>query len=146
MYYMERTMSSSKTRADRQLGRLRPLRTLRSPSMNRSSPNTPAFRASADQGLFSSATARPQHRAADGGRPDAAHLAAAYAFSLARNHPFLDGNKRTAFVVMDLFADLNRWKLEADDAECISAIESVAAQGLPETNLAVRVRSHIARE
>jgi len=99
-----------------------------------------------DEGLFLSAMARPQNVAAYGERPDAADLAAAYAFGLARNHPFLDGNKRTAFVVMELFLNLNGWMLEADDAECISTMESVAAGDLSEKKLADWLRSHIARE
>lgn len=99
-----------------------------------------------DEGLFSSAMARPQNLAAYGDRPDAADFASAYAFGLARNHPFLDGNKRTAFVVMELFLNLNGWVLKADDAECISTMESVAAGDLPEKNLADWLRSHIERE
>ena len=99
-----------------------------------------------DRGLFSSAMARPQDRAAYGDRPDAADLAAAYRFGLARNHPFLDGNERTAFVVMELFLNLNGWTLEADDVECISTRESVAAGELPEKNLAAWLRSHMVRE
>lgn len=99
-----------------------------------------------DEGLFLSAMARPHNMAAYGDRPDAADLAAAYAFGLARNHPFLDGNKRTAFVVMELFLTLNGWTLNADDAECISTMESVAAGDLPEKNLAVWLRSHLVRE
>jgi len=99
-----------------------------------------------DEGLFLSAMARPQNLAAYGDHPDAADLAAAYAFGLARNHPFLDGNKRTAFVVMELFLSLNGWTLDADDAECISSMESVAAGDLPEKNLAAWLRSHLVRE
>jgi len=99
-----------------------------------------------DEGLFLSAMARPQNLAAYGNRPDAADLATAYAFGLARNHPFLDGNKRTAFVVMELFLNLNGCALEADDAECISVMESVAAGDLPEKDLATWLRSHISRE
>lgn len=99
-----------------------------------------------DQGLFSSAMARPQNLAVYGESPDAADLAAAYAFGLARNHPFFDGNKRTAFVVMELFLNLNGWILDADDVECISTTESVAAGDLSESNLAAWLRSHITRE
>ena len=99
-----------------------------------------------NEGLFSSALARAQNVAAYGDRPDAADLAAAYAFGLARNHPFLDGNKRTAFVVMELFLSLNGWTLDAVDAECISAMESVAAGDLQEKNLAAWLRSHLARD
>lgn len=99
-----------------------------------------------DEGLFSSAMARPQNLAAYGDHPDAAGLAAAYGFGLSRNHPFLDGNKRTAFVVMELFVNLNGWILEADDADCISTMESVASGSLPEKDLAEWLRSHIARK
>ena len=99
-----------------------------------------------DEGLFSSAMARPQNLLAYGDRPDAAALAASYGFGLARNHPFLDGNKRTAFVVMELFLNLNGWMLNADDAECISTMQSVAAGDLPEKDLAAWLRTHSIRE
>jgi len=99
-----------------------------------------------DEGLFLSAMARPQNLAAYGDRPDAADLAASYAFGLARNHPFLDGNKRTAFVVMELFLNLNGWTLEADDAECISTMESVAGGDMREKDSAAWLRSHIERK
>jgi death-on-curing protein len=98
-----------------------------------------------DEGLFSSAMARPQNRAAYGDRPDAADLAAAYAFGLARNHPFLDGNKRTAFVVMELFLNLNGWTLDADDAVCISMMLKLAAGKLSEEMLAKWLRGPIER-
>lgn len=90
--------------------------------------------------------ARPQNLAAYGDRPDAADLAATYAFGLARNHPFLDGNKRTAFVVMELFLNLNGWTLKADEAECISRMLSLAAGDLPESDLASWLRSQMKRE
>ena len=62
-----------------------------------------------DAGLFESALARPENLAAYGA-PDAAALAAAYGWGLARNHPFVDGNKRTAFVATELFLMLNGLK------------------------------------
>ena len=99
-----------------------------------------------DEGLFLSAMARPQNLAAYGNRPDAADLAAAYAFGLARNHAFLDGNKRTAFVVMELFLNLNGWALKAEDAECISTMEAVAAGELAEKRLAAWLRSHLVKD
>ena len=67
-----------------------------------------------DHGLFESAMARPQNLAAYG-EPDAAALAAAYGFGLAKNHAFVDGNKRTAFVALELFLELNGFVLAADD-------------------------------
>ena len=90
--------------------------------------------------------ARPQNLAAYGNRPDAADLAAAYAFGLARNHAFLDGNKRTAFVVMELLLNLNGWALKAEDAECISTMEAVAAGELAEKRLAAWLRSHLVKD
>lgn len=99
-----------------------------------------------DEGLFLSAMARPQNLEAYRDRPDAADLAAAYAFGLARNHPFLDGNKRTAFVVMELFLNLNGWTLDADNAVCISMMLTLAAGELSEEMLAKWLRGHIERD
>lgn len=99
-----------------------------------------------DEGLLSSALARPQNQAAYGEDPDAVDLAAAYAFGIARNHPFLDGNKRTAFVVMELLINLNGWILEAEDPECISTMESLAAGDLSENDYAAWLRLRVTRE
>jgi death on curing protein len=99
-----------------------------------------------DEGLFLSAMARAKNLAAYGDHPDASDLVAACAFGLARNHPFLDGNKRTAFVVMELFLNLNGCTLGADDAECITTMESLAAGELSEQKLANWLRSHIATD
>jgi len=79
-----------------------------------------------DRGLFESALARPRNQAAYG-EPDAAELAAAYAFGIARNHAFVDGNKRTALVALEFFLDLNGRELVADDAQCVLVILSVAS-------------------
>ena len=98
-----------------------------------------------DEGLLSSALARPHNLEAYGNNPDAAALAAAYAFGIARNHPFLDGNKRTAFVVMELFLNLNGWALDADDAVCISMMLTLAAGKLSEEMLAKWLRGHLAK-
>ena len=99
-----------------------------------------------DAGLFSSAMAKPQNVAAHGDRPDAADLAATYASGLARNHPFLGGNKRTAFVVTELCLNLNGWTLHADEAECISTMQFVAAGDFPEKDLAAWLRPHRERK
>jgi death on curing protein len=96
-----------------------------------------------DVGLLSSALARPLNLDAYGDNPDAASLAAAYAFGIARNHPFLDGNKRTAFVVMELFLNLNGWILTSDDADCISTLLALAAGNLSEKTVADWLREHI---
>ncbi|MBA4767760.1 MAG: type II toxin-antitoxin system death-on-curing family toxin [Porphyrobacter sp.] len=95
-----------------------------------------------DMGLFESAMARPQQLEAYG-KPDAAALAAAYAFGLARNHPFVDGNKRTANVVSLLFLLKNGWRVEADDADMIVAFIALAAGELSEDELADWFRQRV---
>lgn len=99
-----------------------------------------------DEGLLASALARPCNLDAYGEDDDATALAAAYAFGVARNHPFLDGNKRAAFVVMELVLNLNGWILNADDADCILTMLSVASGELGEKALATWLRRHIERE
>ncbi len=94
-----------------------------------------------DAGLFESALARPRNLAHDG-QPDVADLAAAYGCGLARNHPFIDGNKRTAFVAVELFPALNGSELEASDAECVVTMLAVAAGTLNETDFAQWLRAH----
>lgn len=95
-----------------------------------------------DMGLFESAMARPMNLAAYG-EPDAAALAAGYAYGLARNHPFVDGNKRTAAVVSETFLELNGWTLEASDAELVVAFITLAAGDLSEDELADWFRQRI---
>jgi len=99
-----------------------------------------------DQGLLSSALARPQNLHAYGDQPDMASLTAAYTFGIARNRPFLDGNKRTAFVVMELFLNLNVWTLNAADADWISTMLALAAGKMSEAALASWIRDRIERE
>jgi len=95
-----------------------------------------------DENLLASALARPHNLDAYGDKPDVAAIAAAYAFGIARNHPFFDGNKRIAFVVMELFLNLNGRLLEASDAECITTMQALAAGGLSEEDLAAWLRHH----
>jgi death-on-curing protein len=97
-----------------------------------------------DMGLFESAMARPQQLEAYG-EPDAAALAAAYAFGLARNHPFVDGNKRTANVVSLLFLLKNGWRVEADDADMTVAFIALAAGELSEDELADWFRQRVVK-
>lgn len=96
-----------------------------------------------DRGLFESAMARP-HNQVLYGDPDAAALAAAYAYGLARNHAFIDGNKRIAAVVSETFLLLNGYRLTATDAELVVAFLELAAGNLTETDLADWFRQHIA--
>lgn len=95
-----------------------------------------------DQGLFESAMARPQNLTVYGA-PDAAALAAAYAYGLARNHPFVDGNKRIAAVVSETFLMLNGYALDATDAELVVAFLELAAGDLSEEELADWFRAHL---
>ena len=96
-----------------------------------------------DAGLFASALARPENLAAYG-EPDAATLAAAYGWGLARNHPFVDGNERTAFVATELFLVLNGFELTADDAACVLTMLAVASGEMSEDDIAAWIRTHLA--
>lgn len=100
-----------------------------------------------DQGLFDSAMAPPVnlvHYASAESPPDAAQLAASYGFGLARNHPFMDGNKRTAFVAIELFLQLNGYVLMASDHDCVSTVLHLAAGELSEEDLATWLRGNMA--
>lgn len=95
-----------------------------------------------DEGLLDSALARPRNLAAYGD-PDLAALAASYAFGLARNHPFVDGNKRTALVVCETFIRDNGHDLYASDAELVILFENLAAGNVAEDELAQWLREHV---
>jgi death on curing protein len=95
-----------------------------------------------DLGLLESALARPLNLAAYGS-PDLAALAAALGYGLARNHPFVDGNKRTAFVAVETFLALNGLDLTAGDAECVVAMLDLAAGDLPEEGFAAWLRDNL---
>lgn len=86
--------------------------------------------------------ARPRNLAAYG-QPDVAALAAAYAYGIARNHPFVDGNKRTAAVVSETFLILNGHGLDASDDKLVHAFLAVAAGEWSEDHLAEWFRSHL---
>ena len=97
-----------------------------------------------DDGLFKSALASAENLAAYG-EPDAADLAATYGFGIARNHPFIDGNKRTAFVAVELFLDLNGFDLTAGDTDCALTLLAVAAGQMDEAAFARWLRQHSER-
>ena len=97
-----------------------------------------------DIGLFESAMARPQNIAVYGD-PDFADLAAAYAFGIAKNHAFVDGNKRTALVALETFLELNGFELTADDGQAVLVILSVASSAFSEADVADWVRRNTAR-
>ena len=97
-----------------------------------------------DVGLLESALARPRNLALYG-QPGVCDLAASYAHGLARNHPFVDGNKRSAFVACELFLALNGWRLTASDADCVMTMLALAAGELDEPGFADWLRSRTER-
>ena len=94
-----------------------------------------------DRGLLESAMARPQNQFAHG-EHSIARLAASYAFGISRNHPFLDGKKRTSLVVAELFLELNGLELTATDAPCVTTYLQLAAGDLSEEQLAEWIAGH----
>ncbi len=92
-----------------------------------------------DPSLLLSSLARPRNLAAYGD-PDLADLAAAYATGIARNHAFLDGNKRTAWVVAEVFLLKNGYELTASDGDGVRVMLAVADGSMPEVKLAAWIR------
>ena len=95
-----------------------------------------------DLNMLESALARPLNLVAYG-EPDAAELAASYAFGIAKNHPFVDGNKRTAAVVSETFLVLNGYELTCSDVEMVTTFLALAAGELTVEALADWFRTHI---
>lgn len=95
-----------------------------------------------DGGLLESALDRPRNLAAYGA-PDLAALAAALGHGIVRNHPFIDGNKRVAFVAVELFLDLNGHALEADDADCVTTMLGLTDGSIGEDEFAAWIRDRI---
>jgi death-on-curing protein len=95
-----------------------------------------------DQGMLESALSRAQQQFAyTEPTPDLPSLAAAYAYGIARNHPFVDGNKRTAAVLCEVFLELNGYRLVAEDADLYPIFMSLAAGEIEEDELADWLRS-----
>lgn len=98
-----------------------------------------------DAGLLDSALGKPLQLHVYGEPPpDAAALAASYGYGISRNHPFIDGNKRTGFVAAELFLRLNGQVLGADDASCVLTMLAVAAGDMSEEGFAAWLRMHSA--
>lgn len=95
-----------------------------------------------DLGLLESAVARPRNKLAYG-EEDLCVLAAAYAFGIARNHPFADGNKRTAWVLARLFLRLNGVTIAFDKGDAIRMMLSLAGGALSEDAVADWFRTHV---
>lgn len=96
-----------------------------------------------DEGLLESALARPQQMHAYAETTDIAALAAAYAYGLARNHPYHDGNKRIAFMTMAVFAELNGHEFEASEADVVETMLRLAAGELEEDALTEWLRERL---
>ena len=94
-----------------------------------------------DEGLLESALARPLNLAVYG-QADVADLAAAYGVGLAKNHPFVDGNKRVAFLAVGLFLALNGWRLVASQADATLTLLAVATGEIDEATFARWLREH----
>ena len=97
-----------------------------------------------DEHALEAALARPLQRHAYHAGADLAELAAAYGHGLATGHPFHDGNKRIAFVIMAVFLELNGVELEAEEAEVVTVMLALAAGELDEERLAAWMRTRIA--
>ena len=94
-----------------------------------------------DEGLLESALARPQNLAAYENK-NAFECAAAYAYGIAKNHPFVDGNKRSAFLSCYTFLGLNGFELEAPEAEVVSMMVSLASNEITEAEFAAWLRKN----
>jgi death on curing protein len=95
-----------------------------------------------DESLLDSALAKPQNVFAYAESPSVFTLAASYAFGIARNHAFIDGNKRTALVVSILFLNRNGWDIEAPREEVYYTFLNLAAGSVSEEELAAWFRAH----
>lgn len=95
-----------------------------------------------DEGMLESALGRPLQKEAYG-QPDLSDLAAAYLFGIVKNHPFIDGNKRTGFAAADLFLYFNGYSLETANEDIIQLVLLVAAGEIDETGVAAFFRDHI---
>jgi len=96
-----------------------------------------------DEGLIQSALARPRNKWAYQPQCDLATLAAAYGFGLTKNHGFVDGNKRVAFMVMYVFLGLNGYEINATEEEIVVVMRELAADVRTEADLATWLRGNI---
>ena len=94
-----------------------------------------------DEGLLESALARPLNRASYGD-PDVAELAALYAIAIARNHPFVDGNKRTAYVALESFLELNGCEFPVSDRDAVIATLALAGGKMSDDEFTAWVRNN----
>ncbi|MCC6590640.1 MAG: type II toxin-antitoxin system death-on-curing family toxin [Bryobacterales bacterium] len=97
-----------------------------------------------DQGLLQSALARPQQHFAYGENADVIEMATAYTAGIVRNHPFLDGNKRTGFLIGILFLELNGFRFAAGEEGATQAVLALAVGTLDEPGYAAFLRETVA--
>lgn len=95
-----------------------------------------------DDGLLKSALARPQQHFAYAEPPDIVDMAAAYTGGVVRNHPFIDGNKRTGFVVGVLFLELNGYRFNASEEDAAQMVLELASGNLDEAGYIAFLRAH----
>ncbi len=94
-----------------------------------------------DENLLGASLARPKHLFAYGD-PTIFDLAAAYGYGLANNHPFVDGNKRTAFMVMYTFLGLNNYWLNVDEMEVVVKMEGLTMNKETQESIALWLKEH----
>ena len=99
-----------------------------------------------DDGMLKSALARPQQYFAYAESADIIDIATAYTAGIVRNHPFVDGNKRTGFVVGILFLEFNGYRFTASEEDAARAVLELAAGNLDETGYGAFLRVNVARE
>lgn len=95
-----------------------------------------------DAGLLSSALARPRNKRAYGASSSIFELAAAYGVGIARNHPFVDGNKRIALAVVYVFLEMNGYRLEAPEVDAVEAMLAIAAREWTEKELSAWLKKN----
>ena len=95
-----------------------------------------------DQGLLESALARPRQHFAHADDPDIVEMSALYTAGIVRNHPFVDGNKRTGFVIGILFLELHGFEFTASEADATQAVMAHAASALDESAYTVWLREN----
>ena len=98
-----------------------------------------------DHGLLQSALARPRQHYTYAEHPDVIELAAAYAAGIIRNHPFIDGNKRTGFLLGALFLEINGYRFIATEEDAAQAVISLAAGTIAEDDYAAWLRTNVRR-
>lgn len=96
-----------------------------------------------DMGLLASALARPRHHFSHAERASIVHMAALYTAGIVSNHPFVDGNKRTGFVMGVLFLELNGYSFTASEEAAAQAVIALAAGGLDEAGYAAFLADNV---